>query len=154
MIGLLVASLVVTIGTVWAFERNAPDFAVFYSAWKLVLSRSGAAPRSTTSPLTGFSLRAGVCVAALAAGVAAASGGAWRSGVLPRRAVVGFVVREFQPARPVQGTIASLGMAAWGVALVARPLLIDFQYGQVNTLILGACCWALLGHFRVSVRAE
>jgi hypothetical protein len=32
------------------------------------------------------------------------------------------------------------------VLLVARPVLIDFQYGQVNMLILAACVWALLRH--------
>jgi hypothetical protein len=34
-----------------------------------------------------------------------------------------------------------------GLLIVARPLLIDFQYGQVNTFILGASVWALVSHF-------
>jgi len=34
-----------------------------------------------------------------------------------------------------------------GVILIARPVLIDFQYGQVNIFLMGAAVWALLTHF-------
>lgn len=37
------------------------------------------------------------------------------------------------------------GLGAWGTLLVVRPVMIDFQYGQVNLLILAAATWAILG---------
>jgi hypothetical protein len=143
MLGLLIASLVVTVGTFWAFERGAPDFSVFYGAWRLVLEGRGAEVYHGTTDRFLY-----------------APGFAWLLaplGLLPRSAalalwcflkagIVGYLVREFQPLR--RRGLASLGLAAWGTVLVARPLLIDFQYGQVNVVILGICCWALLGHFR------
>lgn len=36
-----------------------------------------------------------------------------------------------------------IGWFALAILVVARPILIDFQYGQVNIFILGICLWAL-----------
>lgn len=135
-------------GTLWAFERGAPDFSVFLSAWRLVLEGKGATIYAYQATPDRFLYAPGFAwllspLAILPRSVALAL---W---CFAKAAVVGYLVREFQPARRA-GTapLATLGLAAWGVALVARPVLIDFQYGQVNLLILGACVWALLGHFR------
>jgi hypothetical protein len=40
----------------------------------------------------------------------------------------------------------ALGMTAWGVVFIARPIMIDFEYGQVNLLIVGGCISGLCGH--------
>lgn len=143
MIGLLVASLVVTIGTFWAFERAAPDFTVFYTAWRLVLEGRGSEIYHASPDRYLYAPGFAWLLAWLAWLPRSAALAIW---CFAKAAVVGYVVREFQPER--RWGIASMGIAAWGVALLARPLLIDFQYGQVNILILGACCWALLGHCR------
>ncbi|MGK5081931.1 glycosyltransferase family 87 protein [Bdellovibrionota bacterium FG-1] len=144
-IGFLVASLVISVGTFWAFERGAHDFKVFYSAWKMVLEGRGAEiynraltpDRFLYAPgfawlLSPLALLPGQMVLAL-----------W---CFAKAAVIGYLVREFRPRAYEQGV--ATGFAALGILLVVRPLLIDFQYGQVNILILGACAWALLGHFR------
>jgi hypothetical protein len=142
-LGIAITSLIVTIGTFWAFDRGAHDFTVFYGAWRMVIEGQAANLYHGTSDRFLY-----------------APGFAWLFsplGLLPRNfalaiwcfvkaAILGLLVREFQPMRGSK--FASIGAASWGVAILARPLLIDFQYGQVNTLIVGACAWALLGHFR------
>ncbi len=50
----------------------------------------------------------------------------------------------------VQGRVLyflPLGILAWGALAAGRPLLIDFQYGQVNFLISWAVLMAILIHF-------
>ncbi len=127
------AALVIAVGTAWAFERGAKDFSVFYEAWRLVLTGHGSDIYRVSPDRFLY-----------------APGFAWLLsplGLLPRNislliwclmkaAVVAFVALSFG------GTLESL----WAVVLLARPLLIDFQYGQVNTLILGACVAALMSH--------
>jgi hypothetical protein len=144
VIGLLLAALIVTLGTSWAFARGAPDFNVFYAAWKLVLEGRGADIYRDSPDRFLYAPGFAWLLAPLAAFPRELVLALW---CFAKAGVVGFVIREFQPSSGRRLSIASLGMAAWGVALVARPLLIDFQYGQVNTLILGACAWALLGHW-------
>jgi hypothetical protein len=145
--GLILASLVVSLGTAWAFQRGAHDFSVFYESWRLVLSGQGANIYHGTPDRFLY-----------------APGFAWifaPLGYLPREvalafwcfgkaAVIGFLIRGFG-LRLAQGVFPSvLGVGAWAVLLCARPILIDFQYGQVNIFVLGACAWALLMHFRKS----
>lgn len=146
LLGLLVASLVVTIGTFWAFEKNAPDFTVFYTAWKLVADGRGAEIYGNSPDRFLYAPGFAWLLSPLGWLPRSAALAIW---CFAKAAVVGFIVREFQPLRRAHdiAPIVSAGLGAWGVALLARPLLIDFQYGQVNTLILGVCCWALLGHF-------
>jgi hypothetical protein len=52
----------------------------------------------------------------------------------------------FLLVKKLSGRQVGLIAAVFGVVFVTRPLLIDFEYGQVNLFILGACVWALLGH--------
>jgi hypothetical protein len=143
-LGFLAVSLVVTIGTFWAFTRGAPDFTVFHSAWRMVLEGRGTDIYRTQLMPDRFLYAPGFAwllspLALLPRQLALAL---W---CFAKAGVVGYVVRKFRPrALP---TLAGIGVAGLGAAVVARPMLIDFQYGQVNTLILGACVWALLGHF-------
>jgi hypothetical protein len=144
VIGLLIASLIVTIGTFWAFGRGAPDFNVFYAAWSHVLAGHGAEIYRDSPDRFLYAPGFAWLLAPLAALPRELALAIW---CFAKAGVVGMVVREFQASSARRLSMASLGMAAWGVALVARPMLIDFQYGQVNILILGACAWALIGHW-------
>jgi hypothetical protein len=161
-LGMILAALIVSVGTFWAFDRGAPDFSVFYAAWRLVLEGRGAEVYQATPDRFLYAPGFAWILSPLALLPRNAALALW---CFLRAAVVGYLVREFQARRgqdgfsPAAGAeqgasfsarISTLGLAAWGVVVVARPLLIDFQYGQVNTLIAGACAWALLGHFRRS----
>lgn len=143
--GLMAASLLVATGTIWAYTRPSNDFSVFYAAWTLVLQGRGAEIYQATPDrflyAPGFAWI--FCfLALLPRGLALAI---WCFG---KAASIGLVVRGFGlPApgtgRERGGAFARAGLAAWAAVLLARPILIDFQYGQVNLLILGACAWAL-----------
>jgi len=143
LLGVVLAGLLVATGTLWAFQRGGNDFGVFYHAWQLVLEGRGAEiyhvspDRFLYAPGFAWLLAP---IALLPKGVALAL---W---CLAKAAVIGFIIREF-PSKLTRESLPALGLGAWGVVLLARPLLIDFEYGQVNSFILGACVWALLGHF-------
>ncbi len=146
LVGLLVASFLVALGSLWAFERGAQDFSVFFASWKAALEGRGADVYHATPDrflyAPGFAWLLAP-LALLPQGVALAL---WCFG---KAAVVGWVVRELnlRLTRPGDDAPAAIaGASAFAVVLVARPLLIDLQYGQVNIYILGACLWALLGH--------
>jgi hypothetical protein len=142
-LSLLATGLIIAVGTAWAFQRGGRDFDVFHHAWRLVLEDRGTeiyvnnpdrflyAPGFgwLLSPLGYFPRDLGLAIWCFA-----------------KAAVIGFVVRELgrrlSPHLPT-----ALAIGALGVAMLARPLLVDFQYGQVNVFILGGCVWALLSHF-------
>ncbi|MBC7690354.1 MAG: DUF2029 domain-containing protein [Methylotenera sp.] len=137
----LSAVLLVFVGIFWAFQRGSPDFSVFYEAWRLVLSGHGPAIFGGTpdrylyapgfawilSPLGFFSRPVALALWCLAKATGLAL-------------VIRYLHRSF---------FSTVSLAAGCLALlfIARPLLIDFQYGQVNLFILCACLWALLNHF-------
>lgn len=143
---LVSAILILSVGSFWAFERGGLDFNVFYHAWKLVLEGQGARiyvdspDRYLYAP--GFAwllaplgwLPRGPALLFWCFAKATA--------VLAAAALVGRRAAQAQDLDADLG--ATCGLAA--VLLLARPLLIDFQYGQVNGFILGACVWALLNH--------
>ena len=147
--GLFAAAAVVALGIAWAFARGANDFSVFYEAWRLVLDGKGAQLYHATPDRYLY-----------------APGFAWVLcflGLLPRSlalalwcllkaGVIAASVRVFSSARGgiAQPTWTRLGIGAWAVALLARPILIDLEYGQVNLLILGACVWALSRKLRLA----
>ncbi len=142
--GLFFLALLVSFGTVWAFQRGGHDFDVFYHAWNLVLSGRGAEIYRNSPDRFLY-----------------APGFAWLLsplGLLPRNAslalwclakagVVGYLASQ------LAGRARDFGLVALGFLLLARPLLIDFQYGQVNLLILGACVWGLTRHFAAEERS-
>jgi hypothetical protein len=140
---------VLTIGTVWAFQRGGHDFDVFYHAWGLVLSGRGR-EIYTNSPdrflyAPGFAWLLSP-LGLLPRWLALA---AW---CLSKTVIVGWLllaVGSRLPGRAGEKNIALIartGMAALGLLLVARPFLIDFGYGQVNIFILAAALWALFEH--------
>jgi hypothetical protein len=74
-------------------------------------------------------------------------GGALVLWCLLKAAALGLVLQGFaRRLGPSRDPILAAGMCAWGVLLLARPMLIDFQYGQVNVFIMAASTWALLNH--------
>jgi hypothetical protein len=139
------------VGTLWAFQRGGNDFDVFYRAWSLVLS-GHASEIYRNSPdrylyapgfawlLSPFAYLPRDLALALWCFLKAAS--------------LGWLIQGFARSLPGVGTRAALGMAALGILLLARPVLIDFEYGQVNLFILGACAWALLTHFNRDAPAK
>ena len=160
--GLMVASLIVTLGTFWAYDRGANDFTVFYAAWKLVLHGSAMDIYRATPDRFLYAPGFAWLFAPLAWLPRNVSLALW---CLAKVALIGWMLREFsKPLLPqnlgpaiawpgqcdressASERVFSAGLVAWGVLLIARPVLIDFQYGQVNLLILGACVWALVRH--------
>ena len=132
------ACLLVLFGTLYAFTRGAGDFAVFHSAWKLVLEGRGATLYHATPDRFLYAPGFAFLFAPL--------------GWIPEKAALGIwcalkalaLVLVLKRALKVEGKLP-VWVGALAVIIVARPLMIDFQYGQVNTWILLACWAALLG---------
>jgi hypothetical protein len=143
--GLILASLIVSFGTAWAFQRGGHDFSVFYEAWRLVLSGHGADIYHGTPDRYLYAPGFAWILAPLGYFPRGAALALW---CFAKAAVVGLLIRGFC-LRLTQGAFPSaIGIGAWAVLLCARPILIDFQYGQVNIFVLGACAWAMLTRFR------
>jgi hypothetical protein len=150
--GAIAVGIVVAFGVFHAFSRGANDFSVFFEAWRLVLSGRGAEiykvspDRYLYGP--GFAWLLAV-FAGLPKNVALVM---WCAAKI---SVIGFIAHQMsswisnESSNPPDSSL-SLGLSLWGIAWVARPVLLDFSYGQVNLFILGACIWALLGHFNSS----
>lgn len=142
-LGWILALLIVLVGNFWAFQRGANDFSVFYEAWSLVRNGRGADIYHATpdrflyapgfawlfSPLAFFNRNISLAI--------------W---CFLKIGILVFLVRSFSFQVKNQKPMMAFGLGSWGIVLLARPLLIDLQYGQVNTLILGACAWGLLNH--------
>jgi hypothetical protein len=143
-LGLLVIALLVGIGTAWSFQRGAPDFDVFFTAWKLVVDGRGASIFGGTPDRFLY-----------------APGFAWLFaplGWLPRdvalalwcflkAGALGLFIRSIRDALGGVRQPYSMAFACLSVVFVTRPLLIDFQYGQINVIMLGVAAWALTARF-------
>lgn len=128
------------VGTVWALLRGGKDFDVFYEASRLLVSGWGeqiyrvSPDRFLYAP--GF---AGLFTPFL---------------LLPRDWAL-IVWSVFKAALLIYSLFALLrarskaavwAAIAFGMVLIARPLLIDFQYGQINSLLLSVGLLALLSY--------
>ena len=152
--------ILLTDGFSRALRTGANDFNVFYYAWHLVWEGRGAEIYQSSpdrflyspgfawmlAPLGGLSYRTALLswcflkVAALCL-------------------VVKLILDRIDPRLSVRngGFIASLKSASvlaalCGVLYIARPLLIDFQYGQVNVFIMAICAWAAFTHLDIEAR--
>jgi hypothetical protein len=142
------AGLIACVGTLWAFQRGGHDFDVFYGAWRAVLEGKGAEIYRITPDRFLY-----------------APGFAWLFapiGLLPRdlalalwclgkSAGLGWLAAAVAARLPLPRAEA-LAAAGAGVLIWARPLLIDYQYGQLNLYLLIAGAAALLAHDEAEVR--
>jgi hypothetical protein len=140
---IFVLGVLVSIGTYWSFDRGGHDFAVFFEAWRLVSHGQGSEIYQNSPDRFLY-----------------APGFAWilsPLGFLPKTFALvlwslGKAAAIYWMVQALASKLVELGeseetagaIAAGGFILVARPLLIDLQYGQVNTFILAVCLWALL----------
>ncbi|MBI2711643.1 MAG: DUF2029 domain-containing protein [Bdellovibrio sp.] len=131
---------VLGVGIFWSFQRGGRDFAVFFEAGRLVSIGEGASiyqkgpDRFLYSP--GF---------------------AWFFSLFSRLPfptalsvwtvlkVAGLILLAKKLAEPWMGRGKELGWLGTliGILVLSKPLLIDFEYGQVNLLILASIVWAL-----------
>lgn len=138
MIGILAASLIVSLGTFWAFSRGAGDFHVFYVAWQHVLHGTPLEIYAITPDRFLYAPGFAWLLAPLAYLPEPWALALW---CLTKALLLGFILRL---------SIGKASIAAFGVVLLARPILIEFQYGQVNLFILVASFWALQNHMKKS----
>lgn len=131
------ACLIMVVGTFWAYERGGGDFSVFHEAWRLVLQGRGMEIYRATPDRFLYAPGFAWLMAPLGALPRPWALAVW---CLAKSLVLGACVHAL-------GRRSSLWAAAGAVALLARPILIDFQYGQINLFILGTCVWAMLTHF-------
>lgn len=143
---------IVSLGTFWSFGRGGQDFAVFYKAWSLVHSGKGLEIYTNSpdrflyapgfawifSPLAWLPQKAALAVWNLSKAGAVA----WLVVRLGEQQEKQVLYSQYSFSRQ-----EARGLAALAFVLLARPLLIDFQYGQVNTFVLAACVWGLLSLF-------
>ena len=149
-LGLFFAGMIVALGTAWAFQRGGKDFNVFYQAWSLVLNGRGVEVYMESPDRFLYAPGFAWVLAPLALLPRDLALALW---CLVKAASIGLVIRAIA-SRLTLPRFAALGICAWSVVFVARPLLIDFQYGQVNLLIFSACIWALLTHFNERASAR
>ncbi|MGZ3688358.1 MAG: glycosyltransferase family 87 protein [Bdellovibrionota bacterium] len=142
--GIVGVALIIGTGTFWAFTRGANDFQVFYAAWKLALSGWGSELYSATPDRFLYAPGFAWLFSPIALLPKSQALAFW---CLAKAFALGLVLRKLASHLRYSRQLWSLGVACWGLILVARPLLIDFQYGQVNSFILAFAVWALLGHF-------
>jgi hypothetical protein len=131
---------VLALGIFWSLTRGAPDYRVFDEAGSLVLSGRFMAIYSETpdrflyapgfawifSPLSRIGTTAGLVF-----------WGLFKASVLIHAFLL--LGRELESRFRIHRS-----QALWGLVVCARPLLIDFQYGQVNSLMLGAAVGAAM----------
>jgi hypothetical protein len=155
--GLLALAAILSLGVYWAFVRGGDDFRVFYHAWRLVLDGQGAEVYRNTPDRFLYAPGFAWILAPLAVLPYPYALFTWC--LIKVAVVIGLLVNLPRLARMPTNVSwwRNLGWVAWAVVWVARPVLIDFQYGQVNLLILGACVWPLFRYFdpqREGGRAE
>ena len=146
---LLAASILVSLGTGWAFQRGAHDFAVFHHVWGMVSEGRGAEIYDPTRTPDRFLYAPGFAwlLAPLGRLPFSAALALW---CLAKAAAIAFVIRAVSMMlRPDRG-VEALGIGAGAFLLLARPFLIDLQYGQVNSFILASVVWPLFRHQRTS----
>ncbi len=139
---LVSALLVVLVGTLWAFQRGANDFSVFFEAWRLVMSGRGLEVYGGTPDRFLYAPGFAWLLAPLGLLPRAWALGLWCFGKALLLFWIVSVVARWASAQKGRYEAA----AFLGVVVVARPLLIDFQYGQVNLYLLAAVVWALDSH--------
>lgn len=137
---LLLTGFLVTLGTVWAVDRGSPDFHVFFHAWRLVLEGRGTEIYSESPDRFLYAPGFAWLLAPIAALPFEFALLFW---CLAKTAVLGLLVRGLAFRLRGSEGISALAMAGLAALFVARPILIDFQYGQVNLFILGAAFWGL-----------
>ncbi|HCM40305.1 MAG: hypothetical protein A2Z97_13020 [Bdellovibrionales bacterium GWB1_52_6] len=150
ILGLLFTGVVVGLGTLYAFERGGQDFEVFYHAWRLVLNGHGSEIYRVSPDRFLYAPGFASLLSPLALLPRSIALGVW---CLAKAAALGLIIRFFT-GRLYKDPLIATGIGGWAVLLLTRPILIDFQYGQVNLFILGAAVWALLRHFRGGTSKE
>ena len=147
--GVAILAILVGVGVFRAFSRGANDFSVFFEAWRLVLSGHGSEIYRVSPDRFLYSPGFAWLLAPLAFFPKSISLALW---CFFKGAVLIFLLMRLSRSwgERRRGDVFSFGVTAWGIVLIARPLLIDMEYGQVNLFILAACLWGLTSHFRPS----
>jgi hypothetical protein len=133
--GVPLLAILIGLGTFWAYQRGGLDFNVFYHAWRLVLEGHGSQIYVDSPDRFLYAPGFAWLLAPLGLFPEPIGLGVWS---LLKAVTLAAIVRLFGKGR--------YGLAAIAALVMIRPLLIDFQYGQVNLLILGVCIWALWKH--------
>ena len=122
----------------WPFLRPSNDFDVFYIAWRTVLEGKGLHVYSLTPDrflyapgFAWFFAPLGIFTRSIALGL-------WS---LAKFWVIVFCAREF--AKQLTQSKEYFVLSGFGLLVVLRPLMIDFQYGQVNAFLFFFAAWAL-----------
>lgn len=142
--GLAAAAIVFIFGLIHCYQRGGQDFAVFHHAWRLVLSGEGQRIYSDSPDRFLYAPGFAWLLAPLGALPFMAALSVWNA-LKGLSLVLILVLLGKVMARSVggRGTLAFTAIAALGVVMTARPLLIDMRYGQVNLFILAAAVAAL-----------
>ena len=141
--------LIVSVGVYWSFQRGGKDFSVFYAAGKFVsegqwfeIYHQGP-DRYLYSPgfawvfsfFSKFSFQAAM--------------GIWSALKLAALLILIIKLSDLWMGR---GKLFAWVGTCLGILLLSKPLLIDFEYGQVNLFILTAVVCGLSDRFEISPR--
>ncbi len=135
---------VIFFGILRAYTKEGHDFSVFYEAWRLVLAGRGTEIYRVSPDRFLYSPSFAWLLSPMAFLPKNTALGFWCA---LKVAVLGFMIHRLSGTSDRKKLFLSWGVSVWGVVLIARPVLIDFEYGQVNLFIVAACLWGLTGHF-------
>lgn len=143
--GVPLVAFLAALGTFWAYQRGGHDFDVFYFAWKLVLQGRGLEIYSNSPDRYLYAPGFAWVLAPLALLPKTVALAVWSC---LEAWVLALMIRAFAvgPIGPVVKDKTALGLCACAALVMTRAILINFQYGQINLLILGVCVWALWIH--------
>ncbi len=139
------AGMLAALGSYWAFTRGGRDFDVFHEAFRLALNGWGTEIYRATPDRYLYAPGFAFVFAPLGALAKPIALGVW---CLAKALGMGMVLARLAEklrsgfSRPM-ATLVSCA----GALLLAKPILIDFQYGQINLFLVSIAVLCLISHF-------
>lgn len=136
-VGAVLGAIVVGIGSFWAYQRGGQDFNVFYTASRLLLEG-----------------KTHVIYLATPDRFLYAPGFAWLMvplAIFPFKIALAIwcalkIMLLQTTIKRASGDSKTISNGYWAIVLLAKPVLIDFQYGQINLIL---ACVAFLALERI-----
>lgn len=147
---LLLVGLLASLGTIWSLQRGGQDFNVFYTAWTHVLNGRGFEIYTHSPDRFLYAPGFAWILSPLAVLPQTFALSIW---CLMKAAALGFLIQllyKKMGSREERLQQKALRVTCLGLLFWSKPILIDFQYGQVNLFILTICVWALFLYFNPS----
>ncbi|MBI3534450.1 MAG: DUF2029 domain-containing protein [Deltaproteobacteria bacterium] len=143
----LFSVFVLMISGIWiTTQRGGQDFNVFYHAWKLVLSGQASDIYNNSPDRFLYSPSFACLLSPLAWMPFHISFLFWNTLKIISLVLLFFILKPYAK----NDNSLYLPLYLWSLIFISRPLLIDFQYGQINIFLLVFSLWALCSQTTLS----